>query len=473
MPATGKAHPLWKPPLERLNLSMKWLTKIGRNTFLLLISTMIFTAAVVGGFYFQPPSIDAQTSSVLTVSCWLHPCKIDDEPTYPWQRHGVAQLTEQVAAFTITTNDNMLLVYDNHDVVFLNEHNEALLEFSLSSESSITTAEVLDDSFLLTGHADGSLTQWDLEGHLVAQISNLAATPISQISITADGLIVTLHNDGRVFIIASFDKTFTQVEELVSTTKTKALAISSQGEVFTGTADGKIIQWATDGTFLKSHVHYFSQTTVPVSSLSVVHSNRMAVGYDNGMIALFDPTDLSRGLTVLSTLVTLPADRPIVALGTTNRENILAVHADGTVHHRLTNGPVGSLGKLLDEWHLQKHTLHVQAVTMRADRTVLVSTSTGYLILPVGVVTSALWTWITFALGVLGLVAFVMIALQTVRKTEAKPSLEPDRITEPSPSSPTMTELLARSIASLLAYNRAAAPQTFCIDGPWGSENLL
>ena len=478
-------------------VSMKKLIKLGWHGTLLLVAALTLIPAVVGGFRFQDPSIGTSSFQITKVTCLIKPCTINASPIFPWQRQGTVNLADHVTAFTITRN-HIVLAYADHRVVSWDADYQPVLDTSLITTSPITAIELLSEESVFTGHENGQVLEWNTDGNLVSDFrSSLQPftsgynsdpsghqAPISDIALSENGSLVVLFRNGLALVSNPSREHFevlespanvlqSAVDNTVTSTVT-ANAITYHDSLLTGHSDGTVRIWARGSGPLTV---LDASNYAAVTALAVALDGLVAVGYADGEVALFRPRNAALGLYRPPEMLQRLGGPEIVAIAITDKVNVLTLQADGSVRHRLTNGPAASLGKPIREWSFPERSVDdVTGLTARDDGSVIAFTEDGRVLAHVGVLTAAGWSWFALALSLLA-VGYFAKAVRTAIVTDSQlaeddgrheASLEADRTTGAVATSRVSAEKVADTLASLLSYSGAQPPQTFCIDGPWG-----
>lgn len=449
-----------------------------RRHILLFFATILLSLATAGGLRLQSPSPVSTTFDPLELSCWFKPCPIGGSPSHFWHRHGPAILTPDVSAFATTKDSSILVIDVNNRATMYDATLQPIFDVALPARIDITAVELmgdalLDDSRILTGHPDGAVLLWDYAGTLHLRAFPGSGSPVSDIAVTDNRRIVTLHRDGSAYISNTAGQNFLPLPNVpdFSSHERTAEAITSDGILLTGHSNGMVKVWGMDPSNPNS-VEPFHPPVAQgraVSSIAEVGRGQIAIKYDNDLAWLHHSLfNLLRKETATDrALLTAPTVASVPELYTAG--GVILTLNDGWLARRQKRGETVNT-----RWFLNSDETP-RAVVVYDNGIAIVLTDRNELV-ALGALTSALWVWIALAASVVAWIMCVVTAYQLIlwRWNKDPPpngfnsSLEADRTLNSIDDLMQTTEDVAETIATFFTHERASASQVVCIDGPWG-----
>ena len=289
----------------------------------LLFATGLLSFATAHGLFWQSPSKQPADFSVLEPFCWLYPCLIKGLPNNFWERHGIAVLVSNVAAFEVDERGTMVVADRYHRVTSFGSELQPILDVALPASSLITAITVQGESTLVTAHHDSStrestVRRWDSNGNPLSwdnldfplyEAPSHSTLPITDLAATDDERILILHADEKDWRADISDKKdssgFYPISYELANTSTppptiSAVAISSHGWLLTGHSDGRVQIWSKD-QHNRDHLETISPLNTRnddkgVLAIAEISRGTIAIEYRNGVIMPFNNYDKKAGV---------------------------------------------------------------------------------------------------------------------------------------------------------------------------------
>ena len=230
-----------------------------------------------------------------------------------------------------------------------------------------------------------------------------------------------------------------------------AIAVVPDGPIVTAHRDWRVYRWNTKGEWIGE---LRVPSRAPVTAVAVVPDGTIVTAHRDGRVYLWTTRGKRRRE------LRLPRTIPVTAIAIGPDGAIMTAQRDGQVRQW------GTGGRQVSELHLPEGT-PVKALAMTTDNTIVVARRDGTTFIFLRF-TAALWTRITMAFVILGLIFFVERVWRIRSEESVSPGLESDKPADDSTKVTKSMNDMADRIANLLSNPHSHPPLTLCVDGAWG-----
>ena len=293
---------------------------------MILVAVAMGLLAADRGFRIQPPAENSENFALSDPHCWLFPCRIDREPTAPWERHGARQISEPVLVPSITSEATIAAANEFGQVVRWPIDGPPEPPIFLPITGPVTALAIAPDGTITAANERGELARWPIDGPPEPATRRPIPGPFTALAIAPDGTIAAANERGELVRSPIDGPPEPPIRRPIPGPFT-ALAIAPDGTIAAANERGELVRWPIDGP---PEPPIFLPIPGPITALAIAPDGTIAAANERGELVRW-PIDGPPEPPIF-----LPIPGPIT---------VLAIAPDGTIaaaneHGELVRSPI-------------------------------------------------------------------------------------------------------------------------------------